>query len=254
MASTLTTTVDGAVGRITLDRPDSLNPLSFATLDELAAAASWFDERPEIRVVVVAGRGRAFCAGMDLGAFSGRPDREPREGAEAGRRMVESIESMAAATIAAVHGHCVGGGVLLATACDLRVAAAGTRFVIPEIDLGIPLAWGGIPRLVREVGPAVARDLVLSCRPFDAAEALALGVVNRVVDDTALAAEVDTLAESLAAKSTFTVRATLTAIDAAAEGLVSTAGAAADADLLAAALADPESRAVGRRYLRDRQP
>ncbi len=252
MATTLTTEFEGSVGRLTLDRPDSLNPLSFTGLDELVEAARAFDARPEVKVVVVTGRGRAFSAGMDLSSFSGQPDRDPRAGAEAGRAMVEAVEAMRAVTIAAVHGHCVGGGVLLAMACDLRIAAASTRFSIPEVDLGVPLTWGGIPRLVREIGPAATRDLVLTCRPFDAEEALTLGLVSRVVPDDELGGHVDELAASLAAKSSLNLRTTLDAVDAAAEALVGTSGTWADADAMVSALRDPESRDVARRYLRDR--
>lgn len=246
---TLTVEAKARVGRLTLDRPDKLNPLSTTCLDELAAAARWFDARPEIRVVVVTGAGRAFSAGADLGAFAGPADRSARAGADAGRVMVESIERMAAVTVAAIHGHCIGGGVLLAMACDLRVAATSTNFAIPEVDLGIPLTWGGIPRLVREIGAPATRDLVLSCRPFGAAEALARGIVSRVTADDELHREVDALAESLASKSAYTLRATLDAVDAAAEALVPTTGAWSDADQFVAAIHDPESREVAGRYL-----
>jgi len=143
----------------------------------------------------------------------------------------------------------VGGGVVLAAACDLRVAAEDARFVIPEVDLGIPLAWGGIPRLVREIGPAATRDLVMTCRPFGAAEAQALGFVNRVVPAPELEEAATELARLLASKSAYTLRATLRAVDAAAEALVPTGGAWNDADSLAAARRDPESRETARRYL-----
>ena len=247
--ATLTVTVRKRIGRLTLSRPEKLNPLSTTCLDELAAAAAWFDARPDVRVVVVTGAGRAFCAGADLGGFSAAGDRSTREGADAGRVMVESIERMRAVTIAAVHGHCIGGGVLLAMACDLRIAADSTNFVIPEVDLGIPLTWGGIPRLVREIGAAATRDLVLSCRPFTAAEAHGLGIMNRVVPDAHLAGEIDALAQSLAGKSIYTLHATLDAVDAAAEALVSTDGAWSDADQFVTAMRDQESREVGARYL-----
>ncbi len=172
------------IGRLTLDRAEKLNPLSTRTLEEIAEAAAWFDRHPAVRVVIVSGAGRAFSAGADIASFGGRltdPDLSPRDAADAGRLMADALEAMRAVTIARIHGHCVGGGVVLAAACDLRVAAADTRFSIPEVDLGIPLAWGGIPRLVREIGPAAAKELVMTCRPFDAAEAHALGLVNRVV-------------------------------------------------------------------------
>ena len=140
---------EGRIGRITLNRPEKLNPLSTLCLEELALAAEWFDGQDAIRVVVVTGAGRAFTAGADLSAFTAGDSSIARSGADAGRLMAEAIEGMQAVTIAAIHGHCVGGGVVLAGACDFRVAAESTRFSIPEVDLGIPLAWGGIPRLVR---------------------------------------------------------------------------------------------------------
>jgi enoyl-CoA hydratase/carnithine racemase len=251
-ATTLTTTVAGRVGRLTLDRPEKLNPLSTLCLDELAAAAAWFDAQPDVRVVIVSGAGRAFSAGADLSGFTEPGDRPPRAGADAGRVMVEAIEGMRAVTIAAVHGHCIGGAILLAMACDLRVAARSTNFSIPEVDLGIPLTWGGIPRMVREIGPAFTRDLVLSCRPFTAAEAHELGVLSRVVDDDALLREVGALAESLAAKSAYTLRTTLDAVDDATEALVPTTGAWSDADLFVVAMQDRESRDVAARYLAER--
>lgn len=110
------------------------------------------------------------------------------------------MERMRAVSIAAIHGWCVGGGMVLAAACDLRVASDHARFSIPEVDLGLPLAWGGVPRLVREIGPARAKELIMTCRAFDAAEAAAIGFVNRVVPAADLVEEVDAPARSLAAK------------------------------------------------------
>jgi len=176
----------------------------------------------------------------------------PGEGREAGRGRGEAIGEMRAVRSAGGHGHCVGGGVVLAAAGDLRIAAESTRFSIPEVDLGIPLAWGGIQRLVREIGPAATRELVLTCRPFSAAEAKALGMLNTVAADGEHLVEAQALAENLAAKSRLTLRATLKAVDAAAEALVPTGTAWSDADALINAMHDPESRAVGQEYLRAR--
>jgi len=243
---------EGRIGRITLNRPEKLNPLSTLCLEELALAAAWFDGQDAIRVVVVTGAGRAFTAGADLSAFTAGDSSIARSGADAGRLMAEAIEGMQAVTIAAIHGHCVGGGVVLAGACDFRVAAESTRFSIPEVDLGIPLAWGGIPRLVREIGPAATRDLVMTCRPFTTLEAHVRGFVTRMVDDDKLVAEVEDLAATLADKSSLTLRSTLIAVDAAAEALVSTRFAWSDADVLVNAMRDPESREVGAAYLRER--
>jgi enoyl-CoA hydratase/carnithine racemase len=249
--TTIEVGASGARGTITLDRPDKLNPLSAATLRELAQAADWFDERPEVKVVIVTGRGRAFSAGADVSVFAGADVgvAERREAADTGRQMAEAIEGMRAVTIASVRGHCVGGGLVLAAACDLRIAAQGTRFSIPEVDLGIPLAWGGIPRLVREIGPAMTKELVLTCRPFTAEEGKALGFLNRVVADDELEQAVEELASQLAAKSALTLTATKRAVNATSGEMASTAGAWNDADALLTALSDPESRDAARAYL-----
>jgi len=240
-----------ARGEITLNRPDKLNPLSAETLHELAEAARWLDRRPEVKVVIVGGRGRAFSSGADVSVFAGADPGVParRAAADAGRLMAEAIESMRAVTIARIQGHCVGGGVVLAAACDLRVAADTTRFSIPEVDLGIPLAWGGIPRLVREIGPAMTKELVLTCRPFTAAEARELGFVNRVVGEEQLEQAVEELAAQLLQKSSVTLTATKRGVNAASNAIVSTAGAWSDADTLLTALGDPESRRAAQDYL-----
>ena len=118
-------------------------------------------------MVLVAGEGRAFCAGFDLDEMRGAAATRDKATADLGRRMVEAVEAIPAITVALVQGHCVGGGLLLAAACDLRMAAADAQFSIPELEIGIPLAWGGVPRLGRVVGPFLpvlaeqARQLVL---------------------------------------------------------------------------------------------
>ncbi len=252
--STLRVEVDGPIGHMTLTQPDKLNPLGTVPLREIAEAARWFDTTPA-HVVIVTGEGRAFSSGFDLREFAGSGSSEAtssRDQADLGRLMAEAMERMSALTIAAIKGPCVGGGVVLAGVCDLRIAADDTVFSIPEVDLGIPLAWGGIPRLVREIGPAFTRELVLTCRPFDADEAKALGFVNRVVPRADLEAAVDELAAQLARKAPSVVRATKRQVNEALEDVASTVGAWADADLLGAAMRDPEARAAARAYLASR--
>jgi enoyl-CoA hydratase/carnithine racemase len=255
--STIDVSFSDTRGVIALNRPDKLNPLSTVTLTELVEAARLFDSRHEVKVVILSGHGRAFCAGADLAAFSTGEGSAPsasalRDAADAGRLMAEAIESMRAVTVARLHGHCVGGGLVLAAACDLRVAADDTYFSIPELDLGIPLAWGGIPRLVREIGPAMTKELVMTCRPFSATEAHAVGLLNRVVPAAELDAAVEALVSQLEAKSLVTLSATKRHVNAVTEGMVNTARAWNDADSLVAALRDPESRAVAAAYLNRR--
>lgn len=244
----------GLIGRLTLNRPTKLNPLSTQTMDELIEAARWFDTHRSLKVVVVSGAGRVFSAGADTTGFASATD-GPRDGvpwredADTGRRMADAIEAMRAVTVARIQGWCVGGGVVLAGACDLRVASDDAQFSIPEVDLGIPLAWGGIPRLVRELGPALVKELVMTCRPFDAAEARQVGFLNRVVSADALDEAVESLAASLASKATYALLATKRHVNAVTSQMVGLDRAWADADSLVAGLRDPEGRQKQSEYI-----
>jgi enoyl-CoA hydratase/carnithine racemase len=252
MFQTLHVEIESGIGRLTLNRPDKLNPLSTATLLELADAARWFDAQAQAKVVIVSGAGRAFSAGADLQNFDGSPEQATREVLDRGRQMVEAIEGMRAITIASIDGWCIGGGLLLATACDLRVASSEARFSIPEVDLGIPLTWGGIPRLVREIGPALTKELVLTCREFDAAEAKSIGFLNRVLPRGELESAVTDLARSIAAKASFPLLATKRHVNAVTEQMVGTMRSWGDADTLLSAYRDEECMAARREYLRRR--
>lgn len=243
---------DGAIGQLRLNRPDKLNALSPAMLRELVDAAAWFDERTELKVVIVSGAGRAFSAGADLEAFLSLEQDALHDAADLGRQMAEAVERMRAVTIAAIHGWCVGGGLVLAAACDLRLAAGDTRFSIPEVDLGIPLAWGGIPRLVSEIGPARTRELVMTCRTFGATEARDAGFINRVEPSDELPRSASELAETLAAKPSRVLRATKRHVNAVTQQLAGVARSWSDADSLVAALGDPECAAARNDYLASR--
>jgi len=202
-----------------LRRPERRNALDATALEEIADCFASLQTRFETRVVVLGGRGPSFCAGADrkdppgaarMRAGSGATPRERRHAAQLGRRALEAIERLDAVTIARLHGHAIGGGFALALACDFRVAAEDTALAIPEVDLGIPLAWGAVPRLVRDVGALRARELILLCESIDAAQALAWGLVNRVVPAERLDAAVSELAERLAAKPELAVHMTKT--------------------------------------------
>jgi enoyl-CoA hydratase/carnithine racemase len=252
MFDTLQVDADGPIGHLWLNRPDRLNALSTATLAELAAAARWFDEQADVRVVIVGGRGRAFSAGADLDGFPLIGDVGLRQAADVGRVMADALEAMRAVSIARIHGWCVGGGLVVAAACDLRVATATARFSIPEIDLGIPLAWGGIPRLVREIGPALTKELVMTCREFGADEALSAGFLNRVVAEAALDTVVQELAGQIAAKPALPVAATKAHVNAVTAQMVGAMRAWSDADSLIGGLLDPECEAARQAYIKDR--
>ena len=251
---TLRIDVEGPLGFLTLNRPDRLNAMNGTMLDELAEAARWFDRNLDVRVVIVRGEGRAFCAGADLkgASSSGSPSAPPpgsaswqarREAGQRGLRMTSAIEQMRAVTIAQLHGYAVGGGFLLAVSCDLRVAADDVVFFIPEVELGIPLTWGGVPRLVRELGPALAKELVMTCRRFGAREAKEWRFLNRVVAADRLDAEARSLASSLLAMPAVPLVVTKDQASAAADALVpARMSAVLEGDALLGVSTDPASQ------------
>ena len=249
MFKTLEVEVNNGIGQLRLNRPDKLNPLSHQTLQELATAARWFDDHDEVRVVIIGGRGTSFSAGADISAFPTVGSDGANEVADSGRVMAEAIEGMRAMAIARIQGWCVGGALILAAACDLRVATYSTRFSIPEVDLGIPLAWGGIPRLVREIGPALTKELVVTCREFDAKEAMNAGFLNRVVSPDALDSTVQELAEQIAARPRSPVAATKRHVNAVTSQMVGTMRSWSDADSLIAAIVDPECTTARKIYM-----
>lgn len=254
---TIRVTCEGPLGRLTLNRPERLNALGATALQELAEAAGWFDRQPDVRAVIVSGAGRAFCAGADLqdppiaaaAPESGNAWAVRREVGQYGLRMADAIEQMRAITIAQVHGHAIGGGLVLMAACDLRVAADDTVFSIPEVELGIPLAWGGIPRLVREIGPALTKELVITCRRFTPAEAKTAGLVNRVVPIERLATEAEALAQETIDKPPVPVVITKEHVNAVARAMGAGLSSFADGDVLLGVASDPESRAAAIAYV-----
>jgi crotonobetainyl-CoA hydratase len=172
----------GAVLRVVLNRPHVLNAvdetLATALGDTLAAASA----DAEIRVVVLAGTGRAFCAGADLGGQNPVHPGHPEWGFGGFVRQAVRMP-----VIAEVHGFALGGGVELAAACDLVVAARSAVFGLPEVRRGLVATGGGVLRLSRQLPPRVAMAMVLTGDPIDAETALEYGLVNRVVDDADLA-------------------------------------------------------------------
>ncbi|MFN7147862.1 MAG: enoyl-CoA hydratase/isomerase family protein [Microthrixaceae bacterium] len=248
--TTLSLAIEGAVGHIELNRPEKLNALSRSALDDLATAARWFDTAKNVKVVVIRGAGRAFCSGFDLQDRTWAELGQPERSAATGRAMAEAIVDMKAITVAAIHGHCIGGGVVLAAACDLRIATVTAQFRIPEIDLGMPLFWTGIPLLVREIGPARTKELVLTGRAVSAADADRIGLVNQVVPDDQLETTVLGLAAQLAAKPAHVVSTTKRQVDAVVAPVPhDDPGVDSDVAGLAAAFRDSECRESATAYL-----
>jgi len=238
----------GRVRTITLDRPDRLNALGadvLGSLEEIVTSTASSDAR----IVVLNGAGRVFSAGADLKDTARPAGAWQATRRELGRwhRLLDAIESLPQVTVASVHGAVIGGAVLLAVACDLRVAAHDAFFQIPELAIGIPLTWGGNPRLVREIGVPHARDLVFTGRRVGADEALAWGLVNRVGDD--LESATRALVDELLAMPEAVLAMTKDAFRALGRTLVSHEAAWADPDLLGGARHEPESAEAARAYV-----
>lgn len=177
----LNLSVKDGIARLQLNRPAVFNALSPGLLQELIDKCDQLARDDTTKVVVLEGSGKHFCAGADLPQFTKRMQTDPHGTADIGRRTAEALAGIPQITIAAIKGYCIGGALVLSAACDLRIAADNSRFSIPELDAGIPLSWGGMAHIVRLIGESLANDLVLTCRRFDADDALRAGFISRIV-------------------------------------------------------------------------
>lgn len=208
----------GAVRVVTVNRPDKLNALDAATLDALHAAFDAAALDPAVRVVVLTGAGpKAFVAGADIAQMSGLSAVEGRDFSLRGQRMMRRVEKMPKPVIAMVNGFALGGGLELAMCCHLRIAADHVKVGQPEINLGLIPGFGGSQRLLRLAGRAAALELCLTGAPIDAARALQLGIVNRVVPTAELEAETMKLAEQLANAAPLALRGMIDCVNVGAE-------------------------------------
>ncbi|MGH6913249.1 MAG: enoyl-CoA hydratase/isomerase family protein [Geminicoccales bacterium] len=187
----------GGVASITLDRPDKLNAINDAMWERLAALFSELDADPSLRCVVVRGAGeRAFSVGADIGEFE--HNRSSVERARTyGERTHAALVAIAGCrhpVIAEIRGLCVGGGLELAVCCDLRIAGESARFGIPVKRLGLVVAYAELQPLVDLIGPSAAMEILLEGEVFGARRAYDMGLVNRLVPDDALGAEVEATA------------------------------------------------------------
>jgi enoyl-CoA hydratase/carnithine racemase len=174
-------TVAGPMAYVALRRPDKLNALDRPMIDALAEVAHAIDAAPEVRVAVLHGEGKAFCAGGDVTAWAGLPALDMwRDWTRAGHRSFEALARLRVPLIVALTGHAFGGGLELAAAADIRVAESGIKLGLPETGLGMAPGWSGTQRLVRRFGASVVRRMALAGRLFTAEEGLALGVVDEI--------------------------------------------------------------------------
>jgi enoyl-CoA hydratase len=195
---------DGAIGIVTLNRPQQLNALSYGLVKELALAMEALDQDPEVRVLVVTGGEKVFAAGADIKEMAeAGPFDERVQGRLAFRDRINKISKP---VVAAVSGYALGGGCELALSCDIIVASETARFGQPEINLGTIPGSGGTQRLTRLVGKYRAMEMVLVGEYIDAADALRLGLANKVVPVELLLEEAKKIAGKIAAKPPLAVK------------------------------------------------
>ena len=202
---------DGHVGVVLMNRPQQLNALSGELMDAVVEALAVLDGDPEIRAIVLGGGERAFAAGADIGELAAGTPISLYESRRIDRW--DAIRDLRTPVVAAVSGFCLGGGCELAMLCDLIVASETAKFGQPEINLGVLPGAGGTQRLTRAVGKAIAMDMILTGRMIGAREALAFGLVARVVAKEVWLDEAKRVASEMAAKGPIAVRLAKEAVD-----------------------------------------
>lgn len=209
---------ENRIANIQLNRPDKANAISATMWKELKDVFDWVDGKPEVRVAVLSGQGKHFSAGIDFEFLSaiynevnelseGRRQERLRQIIIGLQDSVTAIERCRKPVIAAIHGACIGGGIDLITACDIRYATVDARFSIKEVDLAVVADTGTLQRLPRLIGDGLFRELAYTGLEFDGVKAHSMGLVNKVFpDQTSLLAGVRELASEIAAKSPLAIR------------------------------------------------
>jgi enoyl-CoA hydratase len=252
--STLLVAREGAVATVTVNRPDKLNALDAATVDELRRALLDLRRDERVRAVVLTGAGpRAFVAGADIAELAALDALGARALAERGQHVFDLVERLGKPVVAAVNGFALGGGCELAMACTIRIAADTAKFGQPEVNLGLIPGYGGTQRLARLVGRGRALEMLLTGDPIDAAEAYRIGLVNRVVPAADVVAAAQAIAAKLAGKAPQAVRAILDAVARGLDGPLAQ-GEAHEAALFGLVAATDDMREGTRAFLEKRAP
>jgi enoyl-CoA hydratase len=195
----LTLEVADRVATLTLNRPDKLNALNDATIDELGRAIDEVRSRDDVGGLIVTGAGRAFIAGADISELASKTNAEAKALSEKGQAIFRRFETSPKPVIAAVNGFALGGGCELALACHIRIASDKAKFGQPEVKLGTIPGYGGTQRLARIVGKGRATQLILTAEMIDAQEAYRIGLANKVVaGEELIGAAIDMMKQILA--------------------------------------------------------
>ncbi|TDD29947.1 hypothetical protein E1287_30125 [Actinomadura sp. KC06] len=209
--------ISGACTEIVLDNPP-MNVVSRELTRQLRAALHAVARDPQVRAVIVHGAGgRAFCAGSDIAEFRDLHGRVAEDKLLLERLVYRQLARLPVPTVAAIEGHALGGGLELALCCDFRIATRRSKLGMPELKLGVTPGSGGTQRLPRVIGLARAKEMILLGEPIDAAEALAIGLVTRVVDDGQAVDAARGMAETLASRGPVAMRVAKKLLDLSAE-------------------------------------
>ena len=210
---------EGRIAVVRFDRGDRLNALSAEAMRELRAAAQSFEDDPKTSVVILTGTPHGFSAGFDLKDAEGRERTrmglgERRAALMVGPRMCRAWYDMEQVTICAIEGHCIGGGAALAVSLDFRICGASAHFRIPEVELGMNMSWGSVPRILQLIGPARAKQAVICASDrISAAQAEKWGLAEEVVEDGQAFAAAFAFAERIAAQPPIPTMMTKTTVN-----------------------------------------
>ncbi len=204
----------GAIASITINRPQVLNALNMATLEELRAVLTAVKDDPEVRVLILTGAGeKAFVAGADIKELATHNAVTGKEYSHRGQAVIDLVENLGKPVIACVNGYALGGGCELAMACTLRLASENARFGQPEVKLGLVPGYGGTQRLPRLVGKGLALQPLLTGDMISAAEAHRIGLVNEVVPASELMARGEAIAQKIVDNAPLAVQYVLEAVN-----------------------------------------
>lgn len=195
-----------AVATVTVSRPQAMNALNSRFFQEMDSLVAEIAGRPDIKVVIITGDGKAFVAGADIAEMVGKTQGQARAFSKLGQQTFRSLELLEKPVIAAVNGFALGGGCELALACDFRIASAKAKFGQPEVNLGLIPGYAATQRLPRLIGLGNALFLLLTGEMIGAEEALRMGLVQKVVEPEALLPTAVELAKTIAAKGPLAVR------------------------------------------------
>jgi len=251
---TLLVTIANRVATVTVNRPDKLNALNARAKEELLALFTALRDDPSVAVVVLTGAGeKSFVAGTDIAELTALDAVTGREFAAGGQRVFDAIEGLGKPVIAAVNGYALGGGCELALACHIRIASEKARFGQPEVNLGIIPGYGGTQRLARLIGRGRALEMILTGAPVDAAEALRIGLVNKVVPHAELSARSQLMAEVIAGMGARAIALAMEAVNAADQTTLRE-GLAREAELFGVCCGTEDFREGTTAFLEKRKP